>query len=208
MDDEQRNFFMMSVEIRILASVMARISARSQGERFNTLHADISGLQYGILRTLSYQSYTLSELSRRFVVDPSTLVPTIDTLERKGWVTRQRDVHDRRRIHLSLSPDGAKLIENMPMVHEDDLLFKCLGSMGEDKARDLRQLLREVVQHMPEGEEMLQSISSRLYDYRAGENVTQPPRCVINPSDQLGIEHKPVARRTIRRRVRRSHSSQ
>jgi len=78
---------MMSVEIRILASILARVAGRSIEDRFSAHNADISGMQYGILRTLAHQSYTLSELSRRFVVDPSTLVPVIDALERKGLVT-------------------------------------------------------------------------------------------------------------------------
>ena len=207
MDTEKKSFFMMTVEIRILASVMARVTARSLEERFSTLNADISGLQYGILRTLAYQSFTLSELSRRFVVDPSTLVPTIDTLERKGLVTRQRDPQDRRRIPLLLTEEGAKLLHDMPLMQEDDLLYKCLGDMGEAKAHELLELLRQVVQRMPEGEAMLQSISARLYAYREGENVTHQPECIIHRRDESENEHTAMIRRSNRRRVRRPHTS-
>ncbi|MEO8394696.1 MAG: MarR family transcriptional regulator, partial [Chloroflexota bacterium] len=155
MNSDKKDFFMMTVEIRILASVLTRIASRSVEERFNAHNADISGMQYGILRTLAHQSFTLSELSRRFVVDPSTLVPVIDALERKGLITRGRDPNDRRRIPLSLTENGTALIQNMPFVHEEDLLFKTLDGMGEDKSRQLLSLLREVVKGMPEGEDML-----------------------------------------------------
>ena len=205
MDPTKKDLYMMSVEIRILASIMARIASRSIEERFNTHNADISGMQYGILRTLAHQSFTLSELSRRFVVDPSTMVPVIDTLERKGLISRGRDANDRRRIPLSLTENGIALIQNMPFVHEDDLLFKTLNGMGEEKAHELLSLLREVVKGMPEGEEMLQSISSRLYVLKEGVNPAQEQDCILR-RETFENEHRHMIRRTNRRRVRRNRS--
>ncbi|HVU11744.1 MAG TPA: MarR family transcriptional regulator [Phototrophicaceae bacterium] len=202
MDEQQRNFFMMTVEIRILASIMARLSARSSEDRFNSMHADISGLQYGILRTLIHRPLTLSELSHIFVLDPSTLVPVIDALERKGLLTRQRDPQDRRRMPLLLTEEGVKLIQHMTVMSEDDLLFKCLSEMGEEKTQTLLALLREVMERMPEGDVMLQSISSRLYAYREGENVTPPPDCIIRRGTPEN-EHDDEIERTTRRRTRR-----
>ncbi len=203
MDEQQREFFMMTVEIRILASIMARLSARSSEDRFNHMNADISGLQYGILRTLIHRPLTLSELSHIFVLDPSTLVPVVDGLERKGLIRRQRDPQDRRRMPLLLTEEGTKLIHRMTVMSEDDLLFKCLGDMGEDKAHELLTLLREVVERMPEGEEMLRSISSRLYAYQEGENVTQRPDCVIRRGTTENEQDDEI-RRTTRRRTRKS----
>ena len=207
MDPQRKDFFMMTVEIRILTSVLTRIASRSIEERFNAHNADVSGMQYGILRTLAHQSYTLSELSRRFVVDPSTMVPVIDALERKGLVTRGRDPNDRRRIPLSLTDEGTKLIRTMPFVHEDDVLFKTLDIMGDEKSRELLSLLREVVKGMPEGEEMLQSIGSRLYSLKEGEGEVPAQRqdCIIR-RDMFENEHRHMIRHSTRRRVRRSHS--
>jgi len=179
MDNDTKHLFMTSVEIRILASIMARVSTRSVDECFSTYHADINSLQYGILRTLAHGSSTLSELSRLFVLDPSTLVPVIDALERKALVSRSKDPADRRRIPLSLTQQGADLIRDVPLVHEDDLLFQCLRRMGEEKAFQLQSLLREVVQQMPEGEAMLEAITGRLYASKDDENVPKPPGCII-----------------------------
>ena len=207
MDPQRKDFFMMTVEIRILTSVMTRIASRSIEERFNAHKADISGMQYGILRTLAHQSYTLSELSRRFLVDPSTMVPVIDALERKGLITRGRDPNDRRRIPLSLTDQGTALIQNMPFIHEDDVLFKTLDNLGEEKSRQLLSLLREVVKGMPEGEEMLQSIGSRLYSLKEGDGEVSAQRqdCIIR-RDMFENEHRHMIRRTTRRRIRRRHS--
>jgi DNA-binding MarR family transcriptional regulator len=208
MDDDAKHFFMMTVEIRILTAVMSRISHRAIEERFNAHKADISGLQYGILRTLGHESFTLSELSRRFMLDPSTLVPVIDALERKGMVARGHDPNDRRRIPISLTPDGANLLHSVPMYNEDDVLYKSLADMGEDKANELRDLLREVVKRMPEGEAMLESVTSRLYSLRGGVPFTESRDCVIHQgaaSHDRENEQEQPTRRTTRRRVRRSH---
>lgn len=206
MDDEARHFFMMTVEIRILTAVMSRISHRSIEERFNAHKADISGLQYGILRTLEHESFTLSELSRRFVLDPSTLVPVIDALERKRLVARGHDPNDRRRIPISLTPDGANLLHNVPLFNEDDVLYRSLADMGEDKATELRELLRDVVKRMPDGEEMLESVTSRLYSLRGGVPITESRDCVIHEGEtSRDNEQQHSTRRTTRRRVRRSH---
>lgn len=191
MDDDKQHFFMMSVEIRILASIMARISSRSIEERFSAHKADISGLQYGILRSLEHESSTLSELSRKFVLDPSTLVPVIDTLERKGFVLRGKDPADRRRVPISLTQGGVELIHHVPVVHEEDLLFQCLSHLGEAKTLQLQHLLRDVIAQMPEGVEMLKSVSSRLYSLHENP-VTKPMSCDIYHIDEMNPESHPT----------------
>ncbi len=202
MNDDKQRFFMMTIEIRILATLMARISFHSLEERFNSYGKDLSGLQYGVLRVLSHESATLSELSRQFALDPSTLVPVIDTLERKGLIIRRRDPNDRRRIPLSLSEAGADLIREVPFFQEEDLLYQCLGSMGEDKAVELLSLLREVVKRMPDGETLIESVTSRLYALQEGETVTPRPECIIHRRELSGNEHHRMITRSIKRRGR------
>jgi DNA-binding MarR family transcriptional regulator len=206
MDAEANKFFMKTVEIRILAAMIARFAGRSLEERFSAQNIQISGLQYGIIRTLSYQSYTMSELSRKFVLDPSTLVPVIATLERKGLLERKRDPNDRRRMPLFLTEQGAALLHNTPLAHEDDLLFRCLEQMGREKAEALLGLLRELVQQMPGGGEILEEVSSRIYAYEKGENVANRPHWCPKQEDEPKHEHDRVIRRSIRRHTRKNRS--
>lgn len=195
MGDEAQQIYMMSVEIRILASIMARVSTRAVNECFTAQHADLSGLQYGILRTLMHGSSTLSELSRLFVLDPSTLVPVIDALERKDLVARGKDAADRRRVPISLTPGGIELLRSVPLQHENDLLYQCLNRLGEPKAQQLQTLLREVIAQMPEGNTMLDSVASRLYNVH-GEKFTNQASCdiyhrgEINPDDEPRLYDK------------------
>ena len=202
MDAERKHFFLMTVEIRILTSMLSRTAFRAFENHFAAHNVEISGIHYGILRALSHQKFTISDLSRRFLLDPSTLVPMIDSLERKGLVERGRDPNDRRRIPLTLTPDGKALLNSVSMFHEDDVLFQRLELMGEDKARQLLELLREVVEGMPDGSEMLQSVSTRLYTLTDDDGAAQPQSCRADfpRRGYRGIRRHPHGRRTRRDR--------
>jgi len=59
-------------------------------------------------------SITQIELSREIRLSPPTLVGVIDRLEAKELVKRQRDAHDRRRIHLVLTDAGRAVASRAP----------------------------------------------------------------------------------------------
>ncbi len=198
---------MQSVEIRILASVLGRLASRAIKERFAGTSTNVNGLQYGILRTLAFHSATLSDLSKGFVLDPSTLVPVVDTLERKGLISRQRDPNDRRRIPLSLTEKGAAMIKDVPLTHEDDPLYQCLQEMGEEKSETLLNLLREVVTKMPDGEFMVELIEQRLYAYQEGEaNIQRSDYSCFTGKPDFDPKPPRERHRALRSRMRRRFS--
>lgn len=51
----------------------------------------------------------VSELGERLALDSGTLTPLLKRLETAGLVTRIRDVHDERRVHITLTAAGRKL---------------------------------------------------------------------------------------------------
>jgi DNA-binding MarR family transcriptional regulator len=154
--------YAIALEIRILAANMAKMARRAMEQRPELADASISGLQFGILHILSFKEQTITELSRKFTLDPSTLVPTVDALERKGLVKRGRDPSDRRRVPLSLTEEGGRLASLASVIDENDLLVQSLRAMGDEPARQLLALLRDLLAHMPEGEEILHHVSSRV----------------------------------------------
>ena len=52
---------------------------------------------------------TVSELGTRLNLDSGTLTPLLKRLEALGFVTRIRDVHDERRVHITLTAEGRRL---------------------------------------------------------------------------------------------------
>lgn len=54
---------------------------------------------------------TVNDLARHMGVTPATMSLAIDRLERKGYVVRNRDTADRRRVHVRLTSAGVRIRE-------------------------------------------------------------------------------------------------
>lgn len=156
------DFYTTAMEVRILTAIVTKKALRALERRLDLASIGVSGLQYGIMHALSAHEQTISELSHKFMLDPSTLVPAVDALERKGFAKRGTDPNDRRRAPISLTERGAELATCVPMVDEDDPLVHSLHRMGDVQCEQLLALLRELVRNMPEGEDILQRVSTRI----------------------------------------------
>ncbi len=139
-----------ALELRILCSILTRLVGRDLEQRLQAYGQPISTLQYAILRMLSHQRYTISELSRKLLLAPATLVPSVDGLERHELVARSHDPRDRRRTPLELTTRGSALLGDVPPVGDDDGLVCSLAAMGAEKHQLLLALVRELLEGMPE----------------------------------------------------------
>jgi DNA-binding MarR family transcriptional regulator len=161
--DEQRR---MAIEIHILGAIMAKKAILAMESDRVLVEAGISMPQFGVLRALRRSARTISELSRIMMVDPSTLVPVVDALERKGLAVRGRDPHDRRRAPISLTQRGAEIAAKHPLkgpfAAENNPLLKSIAAMGPERAQQLLSLLREMVGFLPDGDEILQQVATRV----------------------------------------------
>ncbi len=137
-------------QLRILIEVITKVSRRDTERRLAASEAGISGLQYGILRILGDQDFTLSELSHLMHREPATLVPVVDALEGKGLAKRGQDPQDRRRTPLTITDDGLAVLERVPLVEENDLLVNALNALGDGKVRRLLALLHELASELSE----------------------------------------------------------
>jgi DNA-binding MarR family transcriptional regulator len=135
-------------EIRTLIALISKCIMRDLDRRLEASGAGISGPQFGVMRLLSQESATISELSSRLMLAPATLVPVVDTLERKGLVQRGTDPRDRRRVPLLLTDAGAQAVARVVEASEADSLAQALANLGAEKARQLHALLRELVNYL------------------------------------------------------------
>jgi DNA-binding MarR family transcriptional regulator len=111
----------------------------------------LTALQYGVLSMLQFEVLTISTISHRTGLDPSSMVRIIDALQRKGLVMRETDPRDRRRNPIRISDPGIELLIAVTAVTEQDPAFQALGGLGDDQVAQLRDLLRAVVMMFPEG---------------------------------------------------------
>jgi DNA-binding MarR family transcriptional regulator len=151
------------LEVRILVKIISKKVLQALEMRLASTDASVSGLQFAVMRALSIEEHTISDLSRHFLLDPSTLVPTVDALERKGLAVRGRDPNDRRRVPISLTERGADFVASVPLVDAQDPLFQSLTLMGDERCQQLQTLLRDLVGLMPDGDEILRTVSSRIH---------------------------------------------
>lgn len=173
----------LAMEWRIIGAALSRITRVHVEQRLQRIGADISGLQMGVLKVLQHSGdHTLSDLSKKMMLDPSTLVPTIDGLERKGHVLRQRDPHDRRRVQISLTADGAECIRRIEVIDDDDLIYQAFVQMGQEKASQLLALLRQMICYLPEGEQLLHDIEQHISAFH-GSAIPESNASTINQED-------------------------
>lgn len=147
-------------ELRLLTEIIVKASRRDTERRLTASQAGISGLQYGMLRILSDQDYTLSELSHLMHREPATLVPAVDALEDKGLVKRGQDAKDRRRAPLSITEPGTAVLDRVPLVDENDVLVNALRQLGDPQAQRLLTLLRQLATHLSEEKNKAANVSA------------------------------------------------
>lgn len=80
------------------------------------------------------EAITLQELALHMGVTPSTMSITINRLVNLGYVVRDKDKGDSRRIRLLLSNEGLK-IKKSKSVLDDDRVRALLGRLTEDERK-------------------------------------------------------------------------
>ena len=196
------DFERLTRDVRTLTSIISRMAHASFEQQLNQSELGVSPMQFAVMRSLCRSHHTISELSRKFAVDPSTLVPVIDSLERKGLVQRQRDEQDRRRVPVALTDDGKQLFNRpMPVDHEDPF-YKALSAMGKRRAGALRKLLMEVLAALPEGDTILHDVMSRLDAVGGAEAAVKKLQEARHEPEHDHLKRRLIERRRMMRKGR------
>jgi DNA-binding MarR family transcriptional regulator len=106
---------------------------------------DLTAAQYIILSSLSHlQIATAADLCSGIVYDPGAMTRLIDRLELKGFVRRQRQPGDRRRVNLELTEEGKALCPKMNVVVVR-VLNRFLAGFTKKEVRELERFLRRIL---------------------------------------------------------------
>lgn len=97
---------------------------------------------------------SVGELGERLFLDSGTLTPLLKRMEAAGWLMRQRDVADERRVVVHLTPEGRALRQKAKRVPLQ---------LGEAMRCDLQQIESLTQQ--------LQQLRANLLDASAGDAV-------------------------------------
>ena len=133
---------------KVLSSILSQADAQL------AVH-DVTYVQYLPLYKLMHcdECNTVAALSRDLEIDASAMTRSLDRLETKGLVRRERSTADRRVVHLVLTDAGREVAAKVPGV-----LAEVLNGHLSDFSRSEWQLLLQMLQRMlANGEALRQS---------------------------------------------------
>lgn len=139
---------MSDYEEEILKSLRRIIRAVDLYSRKLVTQTGLSGPQLICLRQLDRDGAMQSNhLAKTINLSPATVCGIIDRLELRGLVKRERQIHDRRRVLISLTEAGRTAVSGAPPALHDSFLFK-LRALPFAQQSDVHDTLEKLVSMM------------------------------------------------------------
>ncbi len=95
---------------------------------------------YRVLGMLSKRPHTLSELATCQAVALPTMSRTVSTLVERGWVSRNEDPADRRRVQLRVTDEGRLILEELRAEALACLTARLAGLTSQEREQVLAGL--------------------------------------------------------------------
>jgi DNA-binding MarR family transcriptional regulator len=122
--------------------LLPRFTRWAQSRALQTrLGGDLSLQQLTVLYLIRTEGATLSAMARRLMVAPTVLTGIVDRLERRGFVRRENDPLDRRKLRLCLSDEG----HAVSLAVERALVAEVVTEMTDLSPEELADLGRGLV---------------------------------------------------------------
>lgn len=116
-----------------------RVASASQ-----SLPSGLSAAQMFVLHVLRGEpGLSLNELADRTVTDQSSVSVVVRKLHEKKLVVKRTAKEDRRRVEVSLTAAGRRLLEGAPLPVQEALISR-LSALAPAEQRRLRQLLERI----------------------------------------------------------------
>lgn len=141
---------------RILGSLRRIIRAVDLYSRYLALRYSLTGPQLVCVRQLlKHGSMAPGTLAKRISLSPATITGIVDRLEKRNIVTRERSTEDKRKVEIALTPEGRKLVKQMPPpLHES--FSRRLEELSEEEQAEIDRVLARIVEMM-EAQDMADS---------------------------------------------------
>lgn len=106
---------------------------------------DMTHAQFGIfMRLLQGQAKTAADLARELMTDTGAMTRSLDRLEEKDFIRRNRSCVDRRIVEVELTDKGRQLADSMTMVAIEALNHHLRGFSVEE-VEQFKDFLRRMI---------------------------------------------------------------
>ena len=86
----------------------------------------------------------MTEIAKAMSVTTGTLTKAMNSLEKKGYVQRQRSEQDKRVVHITLTGRGMQAFRHHEKFHQDMIAF-ILCNISSQESRVLRKALERLM---------------------------------------------------------------
>ena len=118
-----------------------------------------------ITTTASENSFSLLDVQNSQFISKSGVSKMLSILEKKGYLVRETDKNNRRKIIVTLTATGYKAIEHFDKII-DDYLTECINAVGDDSLQQLFALIDRLQQ-------VNENIKEKMRDKYFKTNQTQ-----------------------------------
>jgi len=138
----------MSDSQRILDSIRRLVRMLRVSDRQAQTELGVSGAQLFVLTELGKTpAQSLNDLATRTLTDQSSVSVVVTRLVQAGFVTRDRDARDARRLVLNLTRSGRALLQKAPPVPQQRLLA-VLDRLSDDERKKFADTFEEFVENV------------------------------------------------------------
>lgn len=114
--------------------------------------------QWQVLATLSrLDKATMGEVAAFCATDRTTLTRTVDRMVDDGLIRRDRDLVDRRQVHLNLTEKGWDTF-NEALVHVTGFNDRVTGALKAEEVERLQPMIRRVLVHVLDDKEWVDDL--------------------------------------------------
>lgn len=110
---------------------------------------DLSSTQYNVLRILrgAPDGLPCGEIGNRMITRDPDMTRLLDRMEKRGLISRCREVKDRRMVLTRITPEGLAVLDRLDEPVQETHRHQ-LGHLGRERLQALSDLLRACRDHV------------------------------------------------------------
>lgn len=113
----------MSTHDEVLISIRQIVRAIDLHSKQLNKNFGLTSPQLLLMRTIqSSPKMTLRQLSNNSNMSQATATSILDRLEKRGFIKRERDIKDKRKVHAVITTAGEQVLEQAPQLLQDNFI--------------------------------------------------------------------------------------